>query len=222
MHLSIQRALIALQNEQGSGTLLYPLEISRALNLVLDEPTLLHDLDDGFDIISYSRVSYSRRDDWIDVLVCLRADERRKKYVITFDPRTNELISISCIKAEVLRVDEQESACLPFALEIESHTTDVTAPDTSPHFVKLNTRRQMFEKALAAALLPVIGIVSPAAAATTPYTTNSNTGSNKSTTTPKGTSGLTTPNDNDTRTDNEIDQTTDNTNDPTQDTRNDP
>jgi hypothetical protein len=205
MHSKLQRALTALQNEHGCGTLLYPLEISRALNLVIDEPTILADLDEGYDIISYSRVAYSRRDDWIDILLCLLADDVAKKYVITFDPRTNELVSISCLKTDVVRVDGHESDCLPFALAIESHTTDVTAPEANSHFVKINTRRQMFAKALEVALLPVIGVVSPAAAITT---TNINSPRDEVNQTIATTNAVTTPNDNDMVTDYNTDRVT--------------
>lgn len=85
----------------------------------------------------------------------------------------------------------------------------------------LNGRREAFAKALVAALVPFLGVVSPAVAASTPYTTNANTGSSKQQGTPKGTTGVTTPNDNDMQTDTTIDSVNDTRADPTQDSRND-
>ena len=70
----------------------------------------------------------------------------------------------------------------------------------------LNTRRDLFLKAIVAALVPVLGVVSPAMAETT-----------------YGTSGATTQGgDNDTRNDTKADTVTDSKTDPTQDTRQDP
>jgi hypothetical protein len=196
----------------------HEIEVSRGLNQVGADPDLCALLDDGFEILDASRIYFSGKINWIDISIKLsKAGIASQSFVVTYGSLDNELIAVSRTQRDFARAE----GTLPFALDVESHTMNVVS--TEQQMSRLETRRDLFTRALMAALLPVLGSVSPVAAATTtPYTSTPQTCTNKTTQSPKGTSGLTTPNDQDTRPDTSNDDTQDCNTDSQQDTRNDP
>jgi hypothetical protein len=221
MHTKIADYLRETTNpKQGEGIQLYPLEISRALNLIPQGHSLESLLDDGYDVSSCCRTNYSFKVHWVDILITLirsgSGDEA--KFIITYDAPNNILIGITNTNANLESVSSAGGE-LPFALSVGSHTVDVIA--SSEQMRRLETRRDVFVKALIASVAPLFGSVSPSMAAPTAYTTNVQSGDRKTTTTSQGTSALTTPNDQDTRTDTTTEQSTDYKTDATADTRDD-
>jgi len=216
MHTKVADFLSRINGTASKGIGIYPLEISRALNLVPAEIDGL--LDDGFEIEDCSRINFSYRISWIDVLLVLSKHAQRRQFIITYDAQNDELVGTTQTNQKFETIDGVRRD-LPFALMVRSHTVDVVASEEQ--MSKVTTRRDLFVQGLVASLFPFMGLVSPAMAAPTAYTTNPQTGSNKATQTSKGTSALTTPNDQDTKTDTVTDNTTDYKADPTQDHRED-
>ena len=220
MHPSLVKYLAGRAPKDDLGSSIYEHEVRRALNHAGKHGNLDQLLEAGYYIHSCARVLYSSQNNWIDVLVSLyHPQDDDKNVVITYESDTDKFVSCALFNEKPRTFDGNPSD-LPFALATRSYSDTVFA--TEDQMASLDTRRQVFMKALVLALAPFMGAVSPAMAATTPYTTTSNTASNTAQGTPYATSAVTTPNDNDTREDTRGDTVTDNKQDSMQDTRDDP
>jgi hypothetical protein len=219
MFKSIQEYLLSHTASDERGASIYEHEISRALNHALDYRCIDRFIEDNYELSSCNRVLYSSQLNWIDIMVSLiHASKEKKNIIITYESDTNKFIASTEIY-HTPRTLDGNTAKLPFALATRSFSDTVRA--TNDQMQELNSRRQLFMKGIVAALLPVMGVISPAMASTTPYTTTSDTKTPKSQQTSTGTSGVTTPGDNDTKPDTKIDHVTDTTRDSHQDTRDD-
>ncbi len=221
MHSSLINYLAERAPKDDLGSSIYEHEVRRALNHAGKHGSLDQLLEAGYYIHSCTRVLYSSQNNWIDVLVSLHhCQDEDKNIVITYESDTDRFVSCAFFNEKPKTFDENMSD-LPFALATRSYSDTVFA--TEDQMSALDSRRQIFMKALVLALAPFMGVVSPAMAASTPYTTTSNTPTNTAQTTPYGTTGPTTQGgDNDTREDTRGDTVTDNQQDSTQDTRDDP
>jgi hypothetical protein len=166
-------------------------------------------------------VLYSSQSNWIDILISLKNDNSEKRrFIITYESDTDHFIA--CAEAfGSLSILDAQSTDLPFALATRSYSDGVYATDQQ--MASLNTRREIFAKAILASLASVVSLAPALAATTTSYTTNATTGGTTGQQTPYITSGVTTLGvDNYTKNDTRADQVDDSRNDPTQDTRSDP
>ncbi|WP_400766951.1 hypothetical protein [Methylosinus sporium] len=220
MFESIEEYLERNQASDDRGSSIYEHEIRRALNHALNCDCLSRFLAKEYKIRSCNRVLYSSQNNWIDILIQLVNDSNiTKNIIITYESDTNKFIAATEIYENPKTLDGNASG-MPFALATRSYADTVKATDEQMR--ELSSRRHLFMKGIVAALMPVMGIVSPAMAATTTFSSTSGTQSTKSQQTSEGTSGVTTPGDNDTRSDTKIDTVTDTTPDTTQDSREDP
>lgn len=209
---------LSFGGSNGSGASLSGIEIGRALNqqCILDE---LHKRQSqGLEVDRCVKVRFTDNPDWIDVLVEFAKTSSTgcdEQMIVTYEAKTGQVIAIARLLDRSSLPAFGDGDDLPFALAARSHTVDVVAAGTDPQFTELTKRREEYGRQLGASAVPVF-------AASTPYTTTPTTNSPKQTQTPFPTSGVTTPNDQDTQTDNNIDPSTDPTPDPTQDYREDP
>jgi len=214
MHRKIQSILSSLDRGRGQGISLFELEIRRALEFADGDRVLRQFLDDSYEIASCARIVFTNRPGWIDVLVVLSPAGdaagrlREERMVITYDAQQGELIAVASCHRDFTKMGA-ESNRLPFALEIPSHATDVAASESDGNLVELTTRRALFAKALAAAIVPAVAFAGSASAASTTSDRRYNTNDQTASVTAKSSSEVTTPNDHDTQTDYPVDHHSD-------------
>lgn len=185
------------------GVALHSQEVIRALNLAHDNAQICSMLENGYELTGASRVYFSGKLNWIDIALALhRPSYDNRTVIVTYDAHANVLVSISFPQEHV----NQSTGDLPFALAVESHALNVVASKSV--MFRLETRRESFIRAMMAALVPVLAKISPAAAGTT-HTTTTTSAVNSTNWKTRSTSGITTPNDHDTRADTSTDNSTD-------------
>jgi hypothetical protein len=146
----------------------------------------------------------------VRVSVVLSDGESTISLIVDYQPQTNRLESVSRRFGTFI---SNSADNIPFALLAPSLTEVVSIDDRDENLNRIRQRREEFTSTIAKML--------PTTSYATPYPTTSETGYPTAENTPYPTTGVTTPNDNDTRTDERGDSTTDTREDTQTDTQDD-